>query len=117
MNYELNDEFIKKIKKIIYKMIKDEFGEECDKCILFGSCARGDYREDSDVDVAIIFNCNRIDAQSKIDRAIDISTSIALEYMANVSFICLPKKEYESKKTWYKFYQNIEKEGIVLDGR
>lgn len=49
MDEKINfDEEIKKIKKAIIESYNPE------KIILFGSCARGDYTEDSDVDIFVI---------------------------------------------------------------
>ncbi|MFH7904076.1 MAG: nucleotidyltransferase domain-containing protein [Candidatus Aenigmatarchaeota archaeon] len=47
------DENLKKIKEIILQTAK-EMNIEIDKIILFGSRARGDYREDSDYDILIV---------------------------------------------------------------
>jgi len=47
------DENLKKIKGIILNVAK-EMNIEIDKIILFGSRARGDYREESDYDILIV---------------------------------------------------------------
>ena len=47
------DETLKKIKQVILETAK-KYGIEIDRIILFGSRARGDYREDSDWDILIV---------------------------------------------------------------
>ncbi|MEM5821206.1 MAG: nucleotidyltransferase domain-containing protein [Candidatus Aenigmatarchaeota archaeon] len=54
------DENLKKIKEIIVQTAK-EMNIEIDRIILFGSRARGDYREDSDYDLLIV-------TKEKLDR-------------------------------------------------
>jgi len=54
------DENLKKIKEVILNVAK-EMNIEIDKIILFGSRARGDYREDSDYDILIV-------TKEKLDR-------------------------------------------------
>ena len=46
-------ENISKILSEFITVIKDTFGDRVRKIILYGSYARGDYREDSDIDVAV----------------------------------------------------------------
>lgn len=54
MKYGLKDEIIKDIREIINKYKKYKFK-------LFGSRARGDYSETSDIDIAIFENISRED--------------------------------------------------------
>ena len=46
-------EILKQIKRVIMDVAK-EMGIEIDRIILFGSRARGDYREDSDWDILVV---------------------------------------------------------------
>ena len=58
------DETLKLIKEIILKTAK-KHNIEIDKIILFGSRARGDYREDSDWDILIVTE-EKLDTRRKI---------------------------------------------------
>lgn len=109
LKYTLN-----KVKKIIIKEIPKALRDDCREIILYGSCARGDFNDDSDVDIAILTDSDR-EAVKKYDSKIDdIATSIGMDTMAIVNFVCLPKKEFEKKNSWYPYFVNIKKEGIVL---
>ena len=57
---------------------------------------------------------NREDVKKYDSRIDDIATSIEIDTMAIVNFVCLPKKEYDEKNSWYPYFMNIKKEGIVL---
>ena len=103
-----------KVKKVIIRDIPKALRDDCREIIMYGSCARGDFTSESDVDIAILTDCDRESAKrydSKID---DIATSIELDTMAIVNFVCLPQKEFEEKCSWYPYFMNIKKEGIVL---
>lgn len=103
-----------RVKKTIIKEIPKVLRDDCREIILYGSCARGDFDDDSDVDVAILTESDR-EAVKKYDSEIDdIATSIGMDTMAIVNFVCLPKKEFEEKNSWYPYFMNIKKEGIVL---
>ncbi|MEM0480874.1 MAG: nucleotidyltransferase domain-containing protein, partial [Candidatus Aenigmatarchaeota archaeon] len=56
---------LQKIKEIILNIAK-EMNIEIDKIILFGSRARGDYREDSDYDLLIITK-EKLEKEKKIE--------------------------------------------------
>lgn len=114
-NSKYNLEYtLDKIKKIIIREIPNALKEDCREIIMYGSCARGDFNNDSDVDIAILTDCDR-ETVKKYDSKIDaIATSIGMDTMAIVNFVCLPQTEFEEKNSWYPYFMNIKKEGIVL---
>lgn len=102
------------VKKAIVKEVPKALANDCRKIILYGSCARGDFREDSDVDVAVLTNSNRKQAK-KYDSVIDdIALDIEDNTKAIVNFVLLPYKEFEDRKSWYPFFMNISNEGELL---
>lgn len=86
------------------------------KIVIYGSCARGDYTENSDIDVAILTDCGRLQAKKYDDLLMDIVTDIAMETNTIVEYTCIPESEFMEKKAWYAYYKNIEKEGRVIYG-
>ena len=103
-----------KVKKMIIRDIPKALHDDCRKIILYGSCARGDFNDDSDVDIAILTDSGRAAVKKYDSKIDDIATSIGVDTMAIVNFVCLPKKEFEEKSSWYPYFMNIKKEGIVL---
>ena len=45
-----------------------------------------------------------------------IATALAMKYFAIVNFVCLPCDEFVTKKTWYAYFRNIDREGEVVYG-
>ena len=86
------------------------------KIIMYGSCARGDFDNDSDVDIAILTDIDRITVKRYDSELMDAVTDIAMHSEAIVEYICLPIDEYNEKKGWYGYFKNIETEGRVLYG-
>ena len=84
------------------------------KIIMYGSCARGDFDSDSDVDIAIITDMDRKAVKKYDSELMDAVTDIAMNSDAVVEYICLPVDEYNDKKGWYGYYKNIETEGRTL---
>lgn len=112
----LNDFIIEDIKKEATELVKKLMGNDLIKVILYGSCARGDYTQDSDIDIALITNCDRMEVKKYSDKIAAISMQLAMEYFAVVNFVCLPYIEFMQKKSWYLYFRNIESEGEVLYG-
>ena len=106
-------EFVKiKIVNDVPNLMKSDLVE----IILFGSCARGDYCSDSDIDIALITKCNREEVKKYDDGLDEIATEIAMKYYSIVNFVCFPETEFHKNKTWYALFKNISKEGIRLYG-
>ena len=112
----LNDEIINRIKLEVPVFVKKLMKEDLMEIVLYGSCARGDYTEDSDIDIALITKSDRIEAQKYTSDLAVIATELAMKYFAIVNFVCLPYKEFIEKKSWYAYFKNIEREGEVLYG-
>lgn len=94
---ELNDDIINKIKEESTDLAKKLMGKDLIKVILYGSCARGDYVQDSDIDIALITSCDRIEVKKYSDDIAAISTKLAMKYFSVVNFVCLPYDEFIKK--------------------
>lgn len=97
---------------LVSKLMKEDLVE----VILYGSCARGDFTEDSDIDIALITKCSRLEVKKYDGELAYVTTTLAMKYFAIVNFVCLPFDEFTEKKVWYAYFRNIAKEGEVLYG-
>ena len=102
-------------KSIILKLIKSTVSktEPSAVLILYGSYARNDYNKDSDVDLLILLE------KEKVSRADEKRIKyplydIEFETGTVISPLVLSKTAWESKHRITPFYENIKKEGIVL---
>lgn len=79
------------------------------KIILFGSMARGDYRLDSDIDLAIM---TRDESLMKLSSS--IADRILVEYGKLVSLKFIDEKDFDSEKTPLK--DEIKRGMIIYNG-
>lgn len=114
LDLALNDEIINNVKKEAACLVSELMQEDLVEVILYGSCARGDYMEDSDIDIALITKCDRMEAKKYTDALAGIAAALAMKYFAVVNFVCIPRDEYFEKKSWYEYFRNIHREGEVL---
>ena len=112
----LNNEIINNVKKEVACLVSELMKDDLVEVILYGSCARGDYTEDSDIDIALVTRCGRMEVKKYDDALADIATTLAMKYFAIVNFVCIPLNEFSEKKKWYAYFRNIDMEGEVLYG-
>nr|WP_172596786.1 nucleotidyltransferase domain-containing protein [Clostridium butyricum] len=95
---------IKKIEEQIIQLYNPE------KIILFGSCAKGMAKKDSDIDLCVI-----LEYENKKDILIDMLLKI--EYERDVDFILYKPNEWKKYiKDSGTFASLIEREGVLLYG-
>lgn len=110
----LSEDVIEKVKNESVPLVCKMMGDDVRKIILYGSCSRGDFSKDSDIDIALLTSCSRIEVKKYNNSLSEIATKFAEKYLAVVNFVCLPEEEFEEKKGWYPYFKNIEREGEVL---
>ncbi|MDR2623169.1 MAG: nucleotidyltransferase domain-containing protein [Methanobrevibacter sp.] len=99
-------------KQIAIDFAKSLNHPEIEKIILFGSVARGDDSEESDIDIIIL--TRSINDEIKISD--DVYTKvmdILLSLGERISLKIIPQKHYYTHKN-FPFYTNVEKEEIII---
>jgi predicted nucleotidyltransferase len=80
---------------------------------LYGSRARGDVHEESDWDILILLDQDKVSRLEEIPFR-DSIFDLELDYEEIISIFALSKKEWFSKHSITPFYKNVMKEGIKL---
>ncbi len=94
------------------KIAKQKHANKIAHIILFGSLARGEAAEESDIDILVITSGNRFEMQKNLS---EIAVDILLKTGEYISAKAVSTEEYYfMKKIKTGFYQNISKEGVVV---
>lgn len=92
--------------------LRERYGDALVDVRLFGSCARGEMREDSDVDVAVVLQA--VDGRTKRD-VIDLASSIGLDHDVLLSPTVLDQKTFERWRAQERLLvMDIQNEGLPL---
>lgn len=83
------------------------------KIILFGSFARGENNPDSDIDLLILLDKEKITRDDEINIKYPLY-DIEFDTGQIISPIVLSKSDWEKKHYITPFYKNIQKDGVVL---
>ena len=91
--------------------LRKRYGNKLRKMMLFGSYARGDYRSNSDIDIAMILD-DFPHACAEIERTGDIVSALSLKFDTLISLVPIKEKDWEKKKT--TLISNIERDGMTI---
>lgn len=87
------------------------YGTNVVTIVLYGSYARGDFDEESDIDIVAIVKGKRAELQQKLKQIWDLSADLGLENDVVVSPMVIPYDEFMKYKESLPYYRKIEKEG------
>lgn len=90
------------------------FGDSLRQVILYGSYARGNPDEESDVDVAALVDCSRETLRKTFERLGEISSELSLAYGITVSPTAIPFADFQNYQDALPYYRNIRSEGVQL---
>ncbi len=99
-------EFVKQVKFVL--------GSKLSRVILYGSYARGDFNENSDIDIMILTTLSDEQIDVIETEIFDLAFDFQMKYGVDISVIL---KNIEHFNYWLgalPFYDNVQKEGVVL---
>ena len=90
------------------------YGDDIEAIYLYGSYARGDFDEDSDIDFAAIVKGDPFDLSEKRKQVWTESNAIDLEFDVLISPMVIRSEIFNEYKNEIGYYGNVFKEGIRL---
>lgn len=100
-------ELVQQLGSMIRKMLPDA------QAILYGSEARGEAKNSSDIDLLILVDKDNISPQEENEITAPIY-DLEFESGIIISPLVMTKKAWEAAKKQTMFYYNVMKEGIVI---
>lgn len=96
----------------VYSACLDILKEDIKDAYLYGSYARGDYGNESDVDILVTATLNRSELAKFRYALASVSSDLSLKHNVTVSLTVKPHDDFMLYSTTLPFYKNVIKEGI-----
>lgn len=100
------------VLKKISEIYRSVYGEKLVRVILYGSYARGDFSDDSDLDIVALVYGDRMKLQEQLKNVWDQTCDLELEYEMVLSPAVIPYEEFEKYREDLPYYRNIANEGV-----
>jgi len=85
------------------------YGKRLARVILYGSCARGEEAQGSDLDVLVVLR-GEVSPCEEIERSLDEVVAVSLQFDETVSCVFISEEQYERERS--PLLINIHREGI-----
>lgn len=102
--------------QLFLKGVRQIMGANISKILVYGSYARGDYNENSDVDIMILSSLQDEEIEVIEDAIYDVAFDIMMEYGIQISVIVKNEAHFRYWLGALPFYDNVEREGVELLG-
>lgn len=100
--------FARRVRRILGKNLK--------QVILYGSYARGDYTEDSDIDIMVLTTLTDKEIEQIETEIYDLAFDFLMDYGVDINVVIKNEKQFNYWLGALPFYDNVQKEGVVLSG-
>ena len=102
---------LRALSQEVKQALTELYGDRLDRVILYGSYARGDFHNESDVDYLVVLR-DEVQAGREVRRMAPTIGRLALKYAVEVSIFPAAAARYLGGYTL--FYQAVQQQGIRL---
>lgn len=94
--------------------IKEIFHEKLKAIILFGSYARGDYDNESDIDIMVLVDIEKMDIKNYRNEIVMLTSKLGMDYNVVLAPIIQNFSEFNRFKETSGFFRNVQNEGVLI---
>lgn len=100
------------ITSAVAEEAKRLLGDKLDAVILYGSYARGDYDDESDIDIMVKIKGTRDDLRKYRYDLVDFGSDLSLEHNITVSILLYDTETFDRYRNAMPFLRNVQKDGV-----
>lgn len=112
--YSSTDVKLNNILKEITLGVKTLYGEKLKEILLYGSYARGQNDDESDIDLMILVDIDEIRLKKYEKELNDIISDIGFRYMKVLSLVDISYERFNDWIDVVPYYKNVRTEGIII---
>ena len=101
-------EFVRQVKMLL--------GDSLSKAILYGSYARGDNDENSDIDIMLLTSLTDEEIEKVENNVFDLAFEFEMQYLVDISVVIKNEEQFNYWLGVLPFYNNVQREGVILNG-
>lgn len=94
--------------------IQEIYGDTLEAIILYGSYARGDFNDNSDIDIMILVKMDDYQIKEKQNALSDLTFNYNFDNGIEIMPIVKNLEHFNKWLNAYPFYNNVRKEGLEL---
>ena len=105
------------MQKLIDKYVlslQEVYGSHLRQVILYGSYARGDFNEESDIDIMVLVDLSDLDIKDYRHQLTDITFEYNMDYDLEIKPVAKNIEHYYKWLNAYPFYANVNRDGVTL---
>lgn len=111
---DMTEEKIQEVVRLFVFEAKKIYGSDLRQVILYGSCARGDFEQDSDIDIMVLLDSPAEKMNEERKKILDASVRLDLAYDVVLTPAFQNYQQFQHCMPVSMFYRNVKKEGILL---
>lgn len=111
---DMNEKRIRTVVEQFAEEVKKIFGTSVQAIILYGSCARGDFKKESDIDIMVLLDVPQEEIGMARKKIFDITDCLDLSYDVVLTPVIQNYQIYTQYLNVSGFYQNVQREGIRI---
>lgn len=101
------------VSKELKRELKACFGQRVSRLILFGSYARQDFTNESDLDYLLVLQDPKVNAHKELAKTIPLLEDFLYRYGKVFSLVAATETQY--KEVSSPFFENVRAEGIEIE--
>ena len=103
---------LRSLSQEVKQALTQLYGDRLDRVILYGSYARGDFHNESDVDYLVVLRDEVVRSGTEIWHMSETVGDLCLKYEVHVSALPTSLKKYTQSQLF--LYQNVRREGKLI---
>jgi uncharacterized protein len=107
----MKNQNLDRIVILVKQWFSEQYQENLDELILYGSQARDDAQEYSDIDVLVVLK-KAFNYREEIDRSSQFIADLSLEYDTVISRAFISAQRFQNENS--PFLLNVRREGVAL---
>lgn len=100
------------VNQEVTDIMERHYGDRLDKIFLFGSYARGDFQEESDVDYLVVLNDETVSPSKEVATTITARNDYYLKTFIAISAVVVSKNQFLTSNRI--FYREVRKDGKCI---